>query len=73
MGPDETMQRDQELDLHRLRLTEYRIRFRLCHSEHISRTYRAFAMTHAGRRSPRTRAPPDPRLSSSRFRIDRNR
>ena len=27
MGPDETMQRDQELDLHRLRQTEYRVRF----------------------------------------------
>ena len=39
------------------------------HVSHIAPSQRP----QAGRRSPRTRAPPDPRLSSPRFRIDRNR
>ena len=42
MGPDETISRDQEPDLHRLRQTEYRVRFRSRHrhSDHTSRISR---------------------------------
>ena len=41
-GPDEIMQRDQGLDLHRLGQTEYRVRFRFRHrhSDHTSRISR---------------------------------
>jgi hypothetical protein len=37
LGPDEIVRRDHELDLHRLRQTEYRACLRLHHSNHMSR------------------------------------
>ena len=71
MGLDETMQRNQELDLHCFRQTEYRIRFRLRHSDPCL-PYRAFPTTPCRLMFPENPRP-DPCLSLPRFRIDRNR
>jgi hypothetical protein len=69
MRPDETVQRDQELDLHRLRQTEYRVRFRLRLRHSDPRlAYRAFPTTPC-----RSTFPENLRLLLPRFRIDRNR
>jgi hypothetical protein len=59
MGPNETMQRDQELDLHSFGQTEYRVRFHLRHS--VPRfAYRAFPTTPS-----RSTFPENPRPSRS--------
>ena len=72
LGHDETVRRDHELDLHRLRQTEYRGHRRLHHSNHTSRISPPLN-DHMQVNVPRERAPSNLCLSSPRFRTDRDR
>ena len=71
IGPDETMQRDQELDFHRLRQTEYSTTPAFAFA--IATTSRLLLSPNDPLQVDISRepAPPDPRLSPPRFRTDR--
>ena len=72
-GPDEIVRRDHGLDRHRLGQTEYRAYLRLHRQPHASLTVSPPPNDPMQVDVPRECAPPNPFLSSPRFRTDRDR